>query len=95
MNDEQLTHDELQHLLEYAKGYSSRADDCGRLARKVLSEALKLQAAEIERLRADAERYIHTCRMDWKDRDWVENFAEYKRQRDAAIDAAMRQGEKT
>lgn len=36
----------------------------------------------------DAERYMRICEQDFKDRQWVDGFAEFKKARDAAIDAA-------
>jgi hypothetical protein len=109
---EHLPRDDIADLMEDAELYSSRADDCGRLARKVLDirEALKAQATEIERLRADAERLEwlqfrgarvcwgnddEVCSVRWTDRSGEEYETRLCYDWREAIDAAMRQGEKT
>ena len=40
-------------------------------------------------LEKDAARYLHICEQDFKDRQWVDGFAEFKKARDTTIDAAM------
>ena len=46
--------------------------------------------AEVERLRQDADRYLHITKLDFADRAWVDSFDNFKAQRDAAIDAAIK-----
>lgn len=54
-----------------------------------LRQAQAMVRAKMVPLEKDAARYLHICEQDFKDRQWVDGFAEFKKARDTTIDAAM------
>lgn len=73
---------EIERLAEYNQ---TRTDELSASVAQCVA-----QRTEIDRLRADALRYLYICKQDFKDRQWFGSFDDYKRQSDECLNVAMR-----